>query len=122
MNTIIKVFIVSFLCGNLLYGCGGFHRAEMAEKAKTSLVGMSQEEILLCMGPAEKSQIQGGVEVWSYKSGGDRDEHGTKYYCVTNILFQDGKVKKIKYLGRTGGLLTKDSQCGFAVENCIEED
>jgi hypothetical protein len=46
-------------------------RADIALRAKTSLVGRSKEEVLACMGAPPQHAIVGTTEVWSYPSGGD---------------------------------------------------
>lgn len=45
---------------------------------------------------------------------------GTKRhrYCIINVVFDDGRVSRVNYSGPTGGLLTGDEQCAFAVQNC----
>jgi len=52
----------------LLCACS-IQRAEDANKAKQSMVGMSKEQILQCMGPPANRASVGSTEVWSYNSG-----------------------------------------------------
>lgn len=110
-------------------------RAEVATKAQSSMVGMSKRQILECMGAANNTQSQGNVEVWAYHSGGDyrgsvnlySNDQGTtgtaivnRRSCEINVVFENGTVSKVLYLGRTGGLLSKGEQCAFAVANCVK--
>lgn len=61
---------------------------------------MSKEDLVMCAGvPVEQEKID---------------------YCEATFTLKDGIVKKITYHGRTGGLLTKDEQCAFIIENCLK--
>ncbi len=42
-----------------------------------------------------------------------------KRHCKIDLVFSSGYVSVVNYSGRTGGLLTKDEQCAFAVQNCV---
>jgi hypothetical protein len=131
-------------------GCA-FQRAATADRAKTQMIGMSEQQVLACMGvPAGRQQIA-GTDVWAYPSGGESNTtseafgqantsgtvYGNSYnsnttasafgtsttrnrYCVVNVVFQDGRVGAVNYSGRTGGLLTGDEQCAFAVQSCAQ--
>ena len=134
-------------------GCA-LANADMANKTRRSMVGMSREEVASCMGiPASSGKI-GGLEVWKYGSGGGSVSSGSSFgsstttasgsvfgnivsgmastsgsssffhstdarYCVINISFRDAHVEAVNFSGPTGGLLTKGSQCVYALENCI---
>jgi hypothetical protein len=45
---------------------------------------------------------------------------GTRRYCTVNFLMGEGRVKRVNYVGPTGGLLTAGEQCAFAVQNCVQ--
>lgn len=49
------------------------------------------------------------------------DEVSESRYCVVQILFQEERVKRVTYTGPTGGFLTDNEQCAFAVRNCLPE-
>lgn len=119
----------------LLTSCGSIQRAETAKEAQASMVGMSSEQVLSCMGVPGQRLSQGETEVWEYASGdGERTVSvtGTAYgnfgsalgtsserFCKIDVVMRSGKVSTINYSGPTGGLLTKGSQCGYAVEHCV---
>jgi hypothetical protein len=42
-----------------------------------------------------------------------------KRYCIVQVVMTEGKVQAVNYTGPTGGLLTDDEQCAFAVRNCL---
>ena len=133
-----KETIVVLLAATIsLAGCE-FNRAADANRAKTEMVGLTKLAVLACMGSPAQRQADGRVEVWSYPPGGNSTSfrtgnaafgqwafgtsftHTQRRYCIVNITVQDGVVQRLNYVGRTGGLLTKGEQCGFAVEACVE--
>jgi hypothetical protein len=52
----------------VLTGCA-IQRSQEAQQARISMVGMTKEQILACMGPAGQKAVEGQTEVWSYASG-----------------------------------------------------
>lgn len=52
----------------LVSGCA-IQRSQEAQQARASMVGMTKEQILACMGPAAQKATEGQTEVWSYASG-----------------------------------------------------
>jgi hypothetical protein len=124
-------------------GCSSsrFGRAEVATQAKAQMIGMSQEQVLACMGAPAQHAAVGQTEVWSYPSGGDTttvstangsvdaagnaSAFGTSQsahrYCVVNVVMTAGKVSAVNYTGRTGGWASQGEQCAFAVQNCLQQ-
>ena len=119
-------------------GCAKFERAELAQRAKSDLVGYSKEELLACMGAPDERASAGDTEVWNYRSGGETvamttgsgtvtkrrffGSHITtfhEFYCVVNVVMEQDQVTRINYQGSTGGLLSEGEQCFYAVENCL---
>jgi len=60
------------------------------------MIGLIKEQVLACMGPPASKATEGPTEVWSYPSGN----------CIVNVTMMDGKVKRMNYVGPTGGLLS----------------
>ena len=56
------------LAAMLLAGCS-FQRAQVAQDAQASMVGLPKEQVLACMGPPQNKAAEGQTEVWSYASG-----------------------------------------------------
>src|SRR5262245_25621695 len=75
-------------------------RAQIANYAQNKMIGL--------MGPPASKATEGATEVWSYPSGN----------CTVNVTMMDGKVKRMNYVGPTGGQLSQNEQCFFAVANC----
>ena len=116
-------------------------RAQEASDAQTAMVGMSKEQVLACMGSPASAAMAGTTEVWTYNSGNGRtDSFGvvnafggngfatgfgssttTGRFCKVDVVMNVGRVSRINYTGPTGGLLTKGEQCGFAVDNCMQQ-
>jgi len=132
MNHIFK-FLLIFSVVAFTNSCS-IQRAEVATKAQSSMIGMSKQQILECMGAASNTQSQGNAEVWNYHSGGDyrgsvnlysNDQYTTgtaivnRRSCEINVVFENGIVSKILYSGRTGGILSRGEQCAFAVANVL---
>lgn len=55
----------------IVSGCAQMERAKVAAKAKTQMVGMSNEQVLACMGAPDRKASVGATTVWTYESGGD---------------------------------------------------
>jgi hypothetical protein len=131
-----------FIGGLLVSSCASskFQRAEIASEAKNSMIGMTKERVLACMGAPTQQAAAGETEVWSYPSGGDTNTvgsatastsslghtnmFGSSYsahrYCVVNIVMAGGRVTAVNYTGRTGGWASQGEQCAFAVQNCVQ--
>jgi outer membrane protein assembly factor BamE (lipoprotein component of BamABCDE complex) len=114
-----------------LGGCA-FQRAEIAQDARTQMVGMTKEQVLACMGPPASKAAEGATEVWGFASGNGMtfatasyDRYGgtavsSNRFCNINIVFAGGQVSAVNYTGPTGGLLTAGEQCAYAVNSCVK--
>lgn len=40
-------------------------------------------------------------------------------YCIVQVVLSDNLVKAVNYSGPSGGFLTNDEQCAYAVRNCL---
>ena len=40
-------------------------------------------------------------------------------HCTVNVTMTDGRVSALNYLGPTGGLLSPNEQCAYAVASCV---
>ncbi len=116
--------------GLVLSACA-IQRAQVANEAQNSMIGLSKEQILACMGPPANQAAVGATEVWSYNSGNGRatafvsgDQNfatavSTRRFCTVNVTMTSGRVSSLSYIGPTGGLLSPNEQCAFAVANCV---
>jgi hypothetical protein len=114
-------------------GCSSFERAEIAQEARTHMVGFSKAQVLACMGAPERTTTEGATETWAYLSGdghtqayvipGSRslsahDAAAAQTLCTVQIVIKNGRVARLDYLGPDSGLLSPNAQCAFAVQNC----
>lgn len=121
-----RAFVI-LLLGLQINGCAQIQRADMAKKAQGSMVGLSREQVLSCMGPPANKQSDGDTEVWQYASGNGYQvadyDHGSVVssarFCTVNVVMSDGVVSRLNYLGPTGGLLSAGEQCAFAIQGCL---
>ena len=127
-----------------LVGCSAMQRSGEAQDARTRLVGMTKVQIFACMGIPKKKATEGELEIWSYRStnghvsrfkstgsGGHSgsggfseamglsDETDEKRFCDVQVVMSEGRVMAVNYNGPTGGFLTEDEQCAYAVRNCL---
>jgi hypothetical protein len=123
----LRIAALSFL----LAGCA-IQRAQVAQEAQGSMVGMPKEKVLACMGPPLNRATEGATEVWAYNSGNGFTATSASYnrfggsavsssrFCNVNIVMTAGQVSAVNYTGPTGGLLTAGEQCAYAVERCTK--
>lgn len=107
----------------MLAGGCALQRAQLAQDARTSLVGYSKEQILACAGPPSNRASEGATEVWSYDSGGGyvtfSSHEAERRFCKVNLTMNASHVARVDYQGPTGGLLTPGEQCAYALEHCM---
>ena len=96
--------------GLALTACS-IQRAQIANDAQAKMIGLSKEQVLACMGPPLNKGTGGASEVWSYNSGKGGN-------CNVKVTIKDDHVSAVDYSGLTGGLLSPNEQCAYAVEKC----
>jgi hypothetical protein len=96
-----------------LGGCA-IQRAQIAQDARAQMVGMSREQVLVCMGPPANKAAEGQTEVWSYNSGdgttvtsgsvsyGNFSGSSSRRFCQINVVMSGGAVSAVNYQGPTG--------------------
>jgi hypothetical protein len=120
--------------GLALSACA-IQRSQVANEAQDRMIGLTKEQILACMGPPTSKAAEGATEVWSYPSGNGHTDVATfasgghgffsgggvaeSRFCTVNVTMVDGRVNRMNYVGPTGGLLSPNEQCAFAVANCV---
>ena len=102
MRTVVSIVIAACVAD-----CGA-ERAQIANYAQNKMVGLTKDQVLACMGTPASKATEGATEVWSYPSGN----------CTVNVTMIDGRVKRMNYVGPTGGQLSQNDECFFAVANC----
>ena len=79
-------------------------------RTTTVATGVAQADAAAYGGPGYASGTATGSTIGTATS--------TRRFCVVNVTMRDGRVSRVNYSGPTGGLLTPDEQCAFAVQNC----
>jgi hypothetical protein len=129
----MRAYGVGVLVAGLVLGACGMQQARVAGDAPTLMVGLTQEQVLSCMGPPASKAKEGTTEVWSYPSGdGRRDTMSSsgqgwssganapdQAYCTVNIAMAAGRVSKMSYTGPSGEPISSSSQCAFALQSCV---
>ena len=125
----------------LFTGCS-IERAQLAERAKSEMVGLSKTDILTCMGRPDSRSGSEDFEEWVYSHSdspgignthGRLDEETTTggggttttargRYCIVHIRFRRDTVSSVRYSGQTGGIFTRDEQCAFLVSGCLRQN
>jgi hypothetical protein len=117
---------VALPLGVILSACA-MQRAEVANDAQNKMLGLAKEQVLACMGPPVNKATVGATEVWSYDSGngftassyGNGFASSSTRHCTVNVTMTNGTVSALNYMGPTGGLLSPNEQCAYAVANCV---
>ena len=141
LNFLSFIMLPAMLVAISLAGCA-MQRAVDAESAQRQMLGMTKEKIFACMGIPRQKAAEGNTEIWSYRSGNGwtsknkrtattslsgqlgaalslGDEVKEKRFCTVQIVMNEGRVQAVHYNGPTGGFLTEDEQCAYAIRNCI---
>jgi hypothetical protein len=128
--------MVPGICAALaVAACAPLEWAQIAEDARSQMLGLSKEQVLACMGPPANRMAEGATEVWAYRSGNGQidvassasvagpmvtgDTVATMRFCNVQVVMQGGRVTRLNYTGPTGGFLAPGEQCAFAVRNCV---
>ncbi|MEY4508620.1 MAG: hypothetical protein RLZZ450_742 [Pseudomonadota bacterium] len=98
-------------------------------------MGLSETELLKCAGAPAQEKHAGSLSFLTYHGGGGGGGDGVavgavaqsqlgvasfkRRYCDATFTLENGRVADLQYRGRTGGLLTRDEQCAFIVEDCV---
>lgn len=116
-------------------GCVSNHFSE-AYVARTEMVGLSRDEVRMCAGFPEETDVADEREIWSYSknvragagmnvpvlpglvgaqlslsSGGD---------CSLQILFEEDRVRRIAYAGNNDSFAGRNAVCAPLVAECVD--
>ena len=87
-----KTILILLAAVMMLTSCSALRRAEraeLAERAKTELIGMSKVDLLTCAGVPERSVIEGEIEFLSYTATSGRRSRSS---CLVTFGLEDGKL------------------------------
>jgi hypothetical protein len=116
---------VVLVCLGLLAACT-VERSQDAAQAQKTMIGFDKSHVQDCMGPPLATRATGDTEVWTYSSATapapDRSQSASltpRLFCQADIAMTKGAVTGIVYSGATGGMFTRDEQCGQLVARCL---
>jgi hypothetical protein len=130
--------VVPLVLALVLSGCAVEQR-EVAERARSVLIGMRDTDIRMCAGhPTNEDKIAGG-EIWMYEHGattpggvsvapvlpvspfgGASIGPAGNGYCRVQLRMQNGRVAEVSYAGATSEFGERDAACAPIVSNCID--
>lgn len=117
----LAVVLSAWLAGCTTYA--SINRSFEATAAQKKLVGMSEEKLLACMGPPTRKASSGGTDVWQYQPN-DRVQVNLSIdetrSCTVNVALTQRTVQSVSYIGPTGGFISKNEQCAFAIRACLQ--
>jgi len=113
-------------------------QAEMAAKARSDLVGLSQSTIRMCAGLATKVEKDRSGDIWMYEHGtsspggfasptlvapivGGVQLNQPNGYCRVQLRFVNNRVAEVQYAGETDIMGARDAACAQMVRTCLEQ-
>jgi hypothetical protein len=111
-------------------------QAELAERGRHGLTGLSQTDIRMCAGhPANAARVERG-EIWVYEHGAAYSAVGAPTfvapwggfqlnqpntgYCRVQIRFSGKRVAEVAYAGATDLWGARDAVCAPIIRSCVE--
>jgi hypothetical protein len=106
-----------------------------------SVIGMSHEQIFACMGPPQRKDAEGTVEMWSYAAipttlgnalqrasmsmlppdqqiaALQAQRMSPNQLCRINVVLSRGVVSAVNFQG-SRGLYAPDRQCAYLIKEC----
>ena len=79
-------------------------------EAHSNLLGLTEKQILACLGAPTQKTTEGVAEVWSYVAGQS---------CFVKISFAYGRASHMNYVGSNGEPLSPGDECPFVGEKCV---
>lgn len=123
-------------CALLLGACAS-PLDQVAERARTEMIGLTEAQLKACAGEPTATNREGAVDIWSYfretsrsataisdvgYTPTNRGETTYDYfrYCEATFLFQGGRVQAVEFRGRTATGREIMEPCGAIVERCVK--
>lgn len=111
---------------------------QMAERARTEMVGMSEAQLKACAGDPTAINRENGLDLWSYfretsrsattisdvgYTPTNRGETSYDYfrYCEATFVLQGGRVREVDFRGRTAAGREVMEPCGAIVQRCVKQ-
>lgn len=132
-----KILALPALLSLALLGACASPLEQVAERARTEMVGMSDAQLKACAGEPTALNRENGVDLWSYfretsRSATTVSDVGytptgraeTSYdyfrYCEATFALQNGRVREVEFRGRTATGREIMEPCGAIVQRCVK--
>jgi hypothetical protein len=109
---------------------------QVAERARTEMIGMSEAQLKACAGEPTALNRENGIDLWSYfretsrsattisdvgYTPTNRAESSYDYfrYCEATFHLQNGRVREVDFRGRTATGREILEPCGAIVQRCV---
>jgi|GEM_PF-1281568 len=110
---------------------------QVAERARTEMVGMTEAQLKACAGEPTALNRENGIDLWSYfretsrsattisdvgYTPTNRAESSYDYfrYCEATFALQNGRVREVEFRGRTAMGREIMEPCGAIVQRCVK--
>jgi len=104
----------------------------MAERAKTSHVGMSELDVETCLGLPDKEATKGKTTLLSYNATSARTVNlsipiingigvSVAGYCRATFTLENGRVAGVTYTGDGDPLVGENNACGGLMRACLAQ-
>jgi hypothetical protein len=129
-----SVATLGLLAALTLAGCES-QPLEVDQVAQQSMIGLSNRDILACLGkPPNRSRAGEGSEIWTYV-GGQMRGYGPQWAiglntnlipftppggCDVVLVMTNARVSQVGYAAIDGGALPLGRECVFPVERCVK--
>jgi len=105
-------------------------RAEVANGAKQSMLGMSKANLITCAGAPLRSSTINGTEYLTYSHADAYSDASSKltgilvgsalyFECTATFSINNGRISKVTFSGKTGGKFTQGAACYNIVAQCV---
>ncbi len=120
----------------LTFGGCAMRDAELALRGKSELIGLRENDLLMCAGhPTDEDNIPGG-KIWMYEHAdavpagitiaptlpliGTAITPPSGGYCRVQFRIQHSKVAEVSYAGATDEWGRRDAGCAPIIRNCLD--
>jgi len=135
IKNLLRILSLFFIV--LYLGACASERSDIANNAKTEMIGMSKGRLLSCAGVPNASYVDGSREYLTYNSGGDSSIVGNTFYgyntttifnkrtrsCKVTVVLENDKIVSMKYNEKTSLLrkaMFENEQCGYVLADCVK--
>lgn len=121
-------------CALALAACVSTPLATRVQTAKSSLLGMTKQDVRMCAGFPQRHHEEAGMTTWGYETrsqAGGVNLSAPLWIANTNLSitgggncqaqfqFEDGRLTRLAYSGDNDGPQGRETLCAPIVEGCL---